>query len=154
MNIIIRKARPEDWQTIQKLNNDVFQNDKHNDSDMDSNWPYTEKGIQYYQDLANGTYGCCLIAEADNKSVGHIILSKKTLTYFKSMYVEVEYIGVSSEYRTKGIGKMLIDSAADWAKQQGANRLYLEAFWGNTEAVKFYKKNGFVEVGVQLEKIL
>ncbi len=154
MNIIIRKAKPEDWQSVQKLNNEVFQNDKDNDSDMDLNWPYTEKGIKYYQDLANGTYGCCLVAEIDKSLIGHIVLSERTFSYTKSKYVEVENIGVSSEYRSRGIGKMLIDAAIEWAKQQGIGRLYLEACWGNTEAVKFYKNNGFVEVGVQFEKIL
>ena len=47
MVIKIRKANSNDWKTIQSLNNEVFQNDKNNDSDLDLNWPYSNKGIKY-----------------------------------------------------------------------------------------------------------
>lgn len=152
MKIKIRTAVVEDWKIIQKLNDEVFQNDKENDPDMDLNWPYTEKGIKYYQKLANGTYGHCLVAEINDNPVGYVALSIKDFGYRKSKYVEVENIGVSPEFRSKGIGAMLMDSASEWAKQQGADRLFVEAFWGNTQAVKYYKNNGFVEIGIQLEK--
>ncbi len=154
MNIVIRQAKTEDWQSIQKLNSEVFQNDKDNDPDMDLGWPYSEKGIKYYQNLANGTYGHCLIADFDNKAVGYIALSIKDFGYRKSKYVEVENIGVSPDYRSQGIGEKLMNEAGDWAKEQGAQRLYVEAFWGNDKAIKYYKKNGFVEIGVELEKVL
>jgi len=154
MNIIIRKASPNDWGVIQKLNNDVFQNDEKNDPDMDLNWPYSEKGIKYYKSLADGSYGHCLIAEENNQPIGYVALSKKDFGYRKSTYVEVENIGVSPEFRSKGVGKKLMDSASEWAKNQGADRLYVEAFWGNKQAVKYYKNNGFVEIGVELEKVL
>ncbi len=154
MNINIRPAVTSDWQTIQKLNNEVFQNDKENDPDIDLDWPYSEKGIAYYQKLAHGTYGHCLIAENDDTPVGYIALSIKNFGYRKSTYVEVENIGVSTEFRSKGIGKVLMDAASEWARQQDAQKLYVEAFWGNTKAVKYYKNNGFVEIGVQLEKAL
>lgn len=154
MNIKIRVAKSNDWKSIQKLNNEVFQNDKENDPDMDLNWPYTEKGIKYYKSLANGTYGHCFIAEEDGKAVGYVALSIKDFGYRKSKYVEVENIGVSPEHRSQGIGEKLIEKASEWAKEQGAQRLYVEAFWGNTKAIKYYKNNGFVEIGIELEKVL
>ncbi len=154
MNIKIRVAESEDWQSIQKLNSEVFQNDKDNDPDMDLDWPYTEQGIKYYQNLANGTYGHCLIAEVDSAPIGYVALSIKDFGYRKSKYVEVENIGVSPEYRSQGIGEKLMIASAEWAKSEGADRLYVEAFWGNSKAIKYYKNNGFVEIGVELEKVL
>lgn len=154
MNIIIRTAKPDDWKAIQELNHQVFVNDKDNDSDMDLNWPYSDRGIKYYHDLADGLYGHCLIAEIENKPVGYVALSHKSFDYRKSKYVEVENIGVDTRYRSKGIGKQLMEASADWAKQQGADRLYVEAFWGNDRAIKYYKNNGFVEMGLELEKKL
>ncbi|MFZ1721510.1 MAG: GNAT family N-acetyltransferase [Microgenomates group bacterium] len=154
MQINIRQARPKDWQLIQKLNNHVFQNDKENDSDMNLNWPFTEQGIAYYKDLANGTYGHCLIAEIGNEVVGYAALSKKSFDYRNSQYVELENIGVDPAYRSKGIGKVLMETIEKWARDQGADKLYVAAFWGNTRAIKYYKQNGFHETGIELEKDL
>jgi ribosomal protein S18 acetylase RimI-like enzyme len=154
MNINIRVAQSDDWKSIQKLNNEVFQNDKDNDPDMDLNCPFTEKSIKYYKNLANGTYGHCFIAEINSEAVGYVALSIKYFVHRKSKYVEVENIGVSPEYRSQGIGEKLMNQAGSWAKEQGAQRLYVEAFWGNNQAIKYYKNNGFVEIGVELEKVL
>jgi hypothetical protein len=38
MNVTICAAKKEDWQTIQKLNNQVFLNDQKNDPDLNLNW--------------------------------------------------------------------------------------------------------------------
>lgn len=154
MNITIRRPQPEEWQLIQTLNNEVFQNDKDHDDDLDLNWPYTEIGITYYKNLANGSYGHCLVAEVEGKVTGYVALAKKDFDYRKSKYVEVENIGVSSEYRSQGIGQQLVAAAADWARTQGAQRLYVSAFWENKAGIKFYKQNGFREIGIELEKML
>lgn len=154
MNILIRQAKQEEWEIIQKLNAEVFENDKDNDPDMDLNWPYTEKGIKYYKSLADGTYGHCLVAEVDQKVVGYVALSIKDFGYRKSTYVEVENIGVTPEFRSQGIGNQLMDAAGTWAKEQKAQRLYVEAFWNNKKAINYYKQNGFTEIGIELEKVL
>ena len=51
MNIKIETAKPEDWELIQKLNNQVFVNDKDNDEDLNLEWPFSETGIKYYKKL-------------------------------------------------------------------------------------------------------
>ncbi|MBP9782015.1 GNAT family N-acetyltransferase [Candidatus Woesebacteria bacterium] len=153
MNISLRTATDSDWQTLQELNNQVFQNDKDNDPDLDLNWPYTERGIGYYKKLADGTYGHCIIAEESGAVVGYVALAVKTFDYRKSKYVEVENIGVSPEHRSLGIGTALMKAAEQWAKSQGASSLYVEAFWENQRAINYYKENGFFELGVQLKKV-
>ncbi|MFH1601525.1 MAG: GNAT family N-acetyltransferase [Candidatus Shapirobacteria bacterium] len=154
MDVKIKKARTKDWKVIQKLNNQVYLNDKKNDDDLDLTQPFTEKGIKYYKDLAEGKYGHCLIAFLDNKPVGYIALAKKSFSYRKSKYVEVENMGVDPEYRSKGIGKKLMDAGSKWAKSTGAAKMWVVAYWGNKEAIKFYKKNGFYESGLELDKKL
>ncbi|CNC57983.1 acetyltransferase [Yersinia enterocolitica] len=49
---------------------------------------------------------------------------------------------VDAEQRGKGIGKVLLRHAID---EQGADELDVNE--QNTQAIKFYKKNGFVTVG-------
>jgi ribosomal protein S18 acetylase RimI-like enzyme len=152
MQIKIRPANLQDWKTIQKLNNQVFQNDKNNDEDLDLNWPFSEEGVKYYKDLTNGVYGHCLVAELDGSAVGYVALANKNFGYRKGKYVEIENIGVSPDYRSLGIGTKLMGASEKWAKKQGANRLYVSAYWDNKKAIQFYKNNNFVEMGIEMEK--
>ena len=152
MNVIVKTAKSGDWETIQKLNNQVFINDQEHDNDLDMNWPFSPKGIKYYKDLASGKYGKCFIAYLDNQPVGYIALAIKDFGYRKSKYIEIENIGVNPQHRSKGIGKMLMDESIRWAKEQKATKLYVSAYWGNKRARDFYKKNGFYESGVEMDK--
>lgn len=154
MNIKLKTPEPKEWKTIQKLNNYVFLNDKNHDEDLDMNWPFSKQGIDYYKKLANGTYGYCLIADVNNKSVGYIALSIKDFGYRKSKYMEIENMGVHPDYRSQGIGKKLLKKATKWAKKQGATKMWVSAYWNNKKAIKFYKDNGFYETGVELDKNL
>ncbi len=151
MNITIKKAESKDWKVIQKLNNDVFESDSKNDDDLDSGWPFSKEGIRYYQSLANGEYGNCVIVWVGEKAVGYAAMSIKDFGYRKSNYVEIENMGVSPEYRSLGIGKKLIEEAKKWAKSQGINKLFVVAYYNNEKAVKFYRREGFEPIGLELQ---
>jgi len=148
----IKKAESRDWKILQKLNNQVFLADKDHDDDLDMNWPFSKKGIGYYKELASGKYGHCLIAFSGKETVGYVAFAKKEFGYRKSKYVEIENMGVDPKYRSQGIGTKLINAAADWAKKVGATKLWVSAYPQNIKAVNFYKKNGFYETGVELDK--
>jgi len=154
MDIKIQTAISEDWEIIQRLNNQVFQADKDNDYDLDLNWPFSETGINYYHKLADGKYGKCFIAYVDGKAVGYVALCLKNFGYRKSKYVEIENIGVDPEYRSQGIGKLLMEKTVEWAKEQGATKLYVVAFWENKKAINFYKQHGFYESGLEMDRKL
>ncbi len=152
MDVEIRVAKADDWEIIQRLNNQVFLSDKENDEDLDLNRPFSEEGIKYYKDLASGKYGKCFLAYLDDIPVGYIALAIKNFGYRKGKHVEVENIGIEPEYWSRGIGKLLMEMAVKWAKKQNASKLYVCAYSRNTRAINFYKKNGFSEIGLELEK--
>jgi ribosomal protein S18 acetylase RimI-like enzyme len=154
MKIKILTAESEDWELIQKLNNQVFLHDQENDDDLDINWPFTSKGIEYYKKLADGKYGKCYIAYLEDKPVGYVALVIKDFGYRKSKYIEIENIGVDPEYRSQGIGKLLVEETIKWAKEQKATKLFVSAYWNNKKAINFYKKNGFYETGIELDRKL
>ena len=154
MDILIKSAQPEDWQIIQKLNNQVFLADKDHDDDLDLSWPFSEIGIKYYKELTSGKYGKCFIAYANNEPVGYIALANKNFGYRKSKYLEIENIGVEPKFRSQGIGHLLVEKAGQYAKEIGDTKLFVSAYWQNTQAINFYKKNGFYETGVELDKKL
>lgn len=152
MEVSIKTATPEDWKLIQQLNYQVFESDSANDDDLDLEYPFSDKGQQYYKNLAGGEYGKCFIAYINEAPVGYAAIAVKDFGYRKSKYVEVENMGVDPKYRSQGIGKLLMEAAEKWAKEQGATKLYVSAYWGNKRAVDFYKRNGFYEIGLELDK--
>ena len=60
-------------------------------------------------------------------------------------------MGVDPDYRSQGIGHMLIDEVKKWAKSQNATKLYVQAYFKNDKAIKFYKREGFGEIGLELD---
>lgn len=55
---------------------------------------------------------------------------------------------VAPERRGQGIGGLLLNTAIQWAKDQGAKSMVLSVTCGNTSAVRLYQSAGFRQVGV------
>lgn len=151
-NINIKVASENDWIIIQKLNTQVYLADKDNDEDLILDQPFSEKNIKYYKNLASGEYGHCAIAYIEETPVGYIAIAQKRFGHRKGNHYEIENMGVDEPYRSRGIGKSLMQYAENWAREQGASKLYVVAYWGNKQAINFYKKTGFSEIALELEK--
>jgi RimJ/RimL family protein N-acetyltransferase len=50
-------------------------------------------------------------------------------------------------WRGRGIGKLLLESAIQWAAKSGAHKMALEVWPHNEAAIGLYKRAGFVEEG-------
>ena len=50
-----------------------------------------------------------------------------------------------SKYQGKGLGQKMINKALDYAKENAFGEMYLDTLSTSEKAIKFYKKNGFVE---------
>lgn len=149
--IIIKNVVSKDWKVLQKLNSEVFISDSANDIDLNIEWPFTNDGVQYYKDLADRKIGNCVIAWSGNEPCGYVAMSIKDFGYRKSKYVEVDNMGVSPQFRSRGIGHLLIEAVKKWAVSQGATKLYVSAYFNNISGIKFYKREGFNEIGLELE---
>lgn len=55
----------------------------------------------------------------------------------------IEDMVIAPSYRGQGLGKQLLAAAADWARQQGAQRLQLLADADNAPALEFYQHLGW-----------
>jgi ribosomal protein S18 acetylase RimI-like enzyme len=55
----------------------------------------------------------------------------------------VEMLVVSAAHRRRGVGALLMDEVARWARRQGAVELVLTVWAGNREAEAFYERLGF-----------
>jgi GNAT superfamily N-acetyltransferase len=52
----------------------------------------------------------------------------------------VEDLAVDPERRSLGIGKRLLDTAKDWARERGATHLELDSAHARTDAHRFYER--------------
>ncbi len=59
--------------------------------------------------------------------------------------ININYLWVSELYRYQGLGKALIQKVEIEAKNNGADKLFVETY--TFQAVEFYLKLGFKEVG-------
>ncbi|MBL6446625.1 GNAT family N-acetyltransferase [Fulvivirga sp. 29W222] len=59
--------------------------------------------------------------------------------------MEIERIYVLAKYYGKGIAKLLFEQAISVANQNNITTVWLGVWEENPRAIKFYKKNGFVE---------
>lgn len=154
MQVVIRESNFEDWKIIQELNHQVFQVDQDHDSDLNMDWPFSDEGVEYYKQVANGEIGKCFVACEEDQVIGYIALAEKVFGYRKSKYLEIDNMGVDQKYRSQGIGKLLVEKAGEWAGNHGFARLFVSAYWENHGANNFYRKNGFTEIGIMFDKIL
>lgn len=66
-------------------------------------------------------------------------------------YMDLSSIHVSEDMRGQGIGRQLFYEAKTWAKEMGANKLYISAH-SAVESQAFYKSMGCVEAQVYNKK--
>ncbi|MGZ3692594.1 MAG: GNAT family N-acetyltransferase [Pseudobdellovibrio sp.] len=57
-------------------------------------------------------------------------------------------MGIISEYRGQGLGMKLLKAATDKAREMGLEKVELNVYTTNTNAIKLYKKFGFKEEGL------
>jgi ribosomal protein S18 acetylase RimI-like enzyme len=81
--------------------------------------------------------------EIDGKPAGHIALVRNW-----NGYARIEDIAVDAKSRLKGLGKTLMDAAADWAREKGLAGLMLETQNNNMAACRFYQRYGFSLGGI------
>lgn len=148
----IRKAKQEEWSSVQLLNNEVMINNAEYDPDIIKDWAYSDEGTKYFKEVVTDTSSVCLVMENDAGTlVGYIIAVPKPITYRKSRYLEIDNMGVLPEYRSKGIGYQLIEACKKWAEENKYQKLFVNSYSKNEKAIRFYKSCGFEMIDVSLE---
>ena len=95
-----------------------------------------------------------LVARAGNSVAGFInFTTRRTIAHARPSGLIDELI-VAEKCRGRGIGKHLISAAAQKCRELGCEELEVSTEKTNTRAREFYKKCGFDEHSVLLEKLL
>ena len=64
---------------------------------------------------------------------------------------ELDSMLVRDDYRSRGIGSELVKEFIVWTRKKNANYVSVTAFSRNVDALKFYKKHGFMPYSETLE---
>lgn len=151
-DISVRIAEKKDWKIVQRLNAEVFEDNAIYDDDLDLDFPYSKEGEEYYQLVVSAPDHVCFLAEIKGEVVGYLVAEEQKIDYRKSRYVELANMGVSPQFRSQGIGEQLIQALLDWAKAHKYDRVFVSSYAANARGITFYQKNGFREMGVELEQ--
>ncbi len=150
----IRIARKDEVSELQELNSKAFADNPKFDSDFFKEWSFSKYAKNYYTNLLSNPEAICLVVEEDNQLIGYAAIVPKTIHHRLSKYCEIENIGIVPEYRRQGIGKKLLEECCKWARSKGYQKIYLNSYFKNTNALSFYRQNGFAEIDISLEKAL
>jgi len=151
MEVKFRSANINDVRILQKLNQEIFVDNHLYDSDLIMDWALSEKGKKYFSNIVQDNQAYCCLAEVNNKPIGYLAGREKKFGYRKSRYFEIENMGVSPEFRSKGVGTLLIKQAKDWARKQGYQKIFVNSYFNNQKAIEFYQRNGMKEIDLSLE---
>jgi len=149
-NLFIKKANIKDLKSIQNLNNELFDLELENyDTTLVKDWALSNEGKEYFEDLINNHY--VVVALLDNETVGYLAgtINDKG-SYENVQYGEINNMFIKDSCRGYGVGKALVKEFKLYCKNNGIDNLIVTASAKNTNAINFYKKNGFEDFNLTL----
>jgi len=149
--VIIRKATINDLNSIQELNNSLFDLELNNfDDTLKQGWPFEKEGQDYFEDMIKNEI--VFVAEVEEKIVGYLAGSIcEQISYITETFAELDNMCINEEYRRFGIGTLLINEFKKYCKEKNIQNIKVTASAKNSRAIQFYMKNGFEDYNVTLK---
>lgn len=97
---------------------------------------------------ASSGYALCLYSD-DGDAVGFLfLLHDRGLDGVRCFGKKgtIAMLGLFSDYRSKGLGALLLRKAESHVARNGGECLYVDTYAGNDGAIRFYRREGFSEV--------
>jgi GNAT superfamily N-acetyltransferase len=90
------------------------------------------------------------VAVTEGRTVGFISgeLRQGSPTFLPKTWASVDDVFVEPEHRNHGMGRALLQSVREWAREREADGISLQVAAANSRARKFYEELGFREVSV------
>ena len=105
----------------------------------------------------NNCNGKILLASQNKEIIGLIIgiinnEEENTYNFKVPKRGRITELIVSQKYRTSGIGQKLLNKMEEYLKNIGCKAILIECFGYNTNALKFYQKNGYSNRTIEMMK--
>ena len=155
-SLVIRKAKIEEVETIQKLNNELINYEMEQGFDSYiKDWALSKESKDYFLDLIKNQF--VFVSVVDEKIVGYLagsIYNDLSYSYYDGLTAEANNMFILREYRAYGIGRKLMNSFVEWCKLNNAKRIMVTASSKNERTIKFYRNMGFEDINLTLRKDL
>ena len=76
------------------------------------------------------------------------------LRFWNGQNVDIDNVVVDEAGRGRGVGKLLMEWIENWAREQGCEMAVLDAFAHNSDAHRFYYREGYIIRGFHFTKEL
>jgi len=146
MTIAIRPARPEDAATLVALGASIGREPEAWLLNSDG-WRSVGEERRYLRALKRHPDAAVFVAEDDGALVGRLSVARDP--HSASRHVADLGLMVAATHRRRGIGRALLDQAADWARDAGVRKLELHVFPWNEPAIKLYEHFGYEREGLR-----
>lgn len=148
-NIKIKKVTLSDIETLQKIARQTFF-ETFSESNTEENMKkYLEEGFsaEKLEEEITNEHSEFYFAMDDQQAIGYLKLNTGAAQteVLDSKSLEIERIYVIQDYHGKKVGQILYEKALEIALKKKSIYVWLGVWEENPRAIKFYKKNGFVE---------
>jgi len=147
-NITIRESIHDDIPLILELLYELGRQKPQKDGELEK----FEKLLKNY--MQEDDKKILVAQDNDSKIIGMISMVFLSRLNQNTLEMYVPELIVSQNYRSKGIGKKLIDSSIEFGKEKKCHRMRLESGNQRIESHKFYKHLGFENSSVFFTKNL
>jgi len=137
-----------------KLNDYLFELSLNNfDNTLDKNWQNSKEYRAYFSRYFKPN-NYLLVAYDGENMVGYTSGSiRKSEEYRKPFLIaDMENLMVLPKYQKQKIGYTLIQNFTEWAKSKNTERINISVFAKNTKTLDFYRRLGYEDYGINLEK--
>jgi ribosomal protein S18 acetylase RimI-like enzyme len=155
MQITIRRANSADAALLAELNSEIQQ--MHADAvpkffkDADSKNPEL---IADYDRRLSDEHIYVFIAEVDSMPVGSMVAVHRQIEEnpyaFANTRLVIDQISVNVSHRGKGVGHAFMEEAKALCKRLNVDYLTLNVWAFNSQAIEFYKREGFENMALQM----
>lgn len=139
----IRKANKSDYEKLMKLYNLFVGENRYSNHDKDS-----------FNKVINNPKSFIFLAEDKGNLIGFATFSLRDVVRFPKPIAELDEMYVLDKYQQKGIGKQLMKTIEDKARELSCYRIYIESSYDRQSAHKFYEALGYTNFGYHYAKDL
>lgn len=139
MKVNIREATMNDFEQINELMQDLLGD------------PIFERKKVFHEALSSENY-IPLIAEVSADIAGFLDIWHFPDVGHGAKLGVIENFIVSERYRKMGIGRKLLEESVEIARKQKFHELHVWTEFKNKNAIEMYKKNGFTNENLLLER--
>lgn len=144
--LVVRRATPGDASALVELGEAVA-SEPEGWLISDGSWRTPGEERRFLRALRRYNDAAVFVAELPDGIVGRLSLGRDP--HPASRHVADLGLMVAAAHRRRGIGKALLETAVDWARESGVRKLELHVFPHNEAAMGLYESFGFRREGLR-----